>query len=103
MTVKNAAGKSDELKVVAILKTSLDSSVTGSYVDAQTFDGLVGDTAPTVAFIDTKPNAQSETNDAIEALAAQRPDISATGGQLRRAADRARSSTSSSTPSTACS
>ena len=82
VTVKNAAGTSEQLKVVAILKTSLDSSVTGSYVDEQTFDGLVGDTAPTVAFLNTEPNAQSETNDAIEALAAERPDISAQEGNF---------------------
>jgi putative ABC transport system permease protein len=80
--VKNVAGKSEQLKVVAVLKGSLDSSVTGSYVDEQTFDGLVGDTAPTVAFVNTKPNAQTETNDAIEALAAQRPDISAQEGNF---------------------
>jgi putative ABC transport system permease protein len=82
VTVKNAEGKSEQLKVVAILKSSLDSSVTGSYVDEQTFDRLVGATAPTVAFLNTKPNAQSETNDAIEALAAQRPDISAQEGNF---------------------
>jgi putative ABC transport system permease protein len=80
--VKNAAGKSEQLKVVAILKTSLDSSVTGSYVDEQTFDSLVGDTAPTVGFLNTAPNAQSETNDAIEALAAERPDIEAQEGNF---------------------
>jgi putative ABC transport system permease protein len=82
VTVKNIEGKSEQLKVAAILKGSLDSSVTGSYVDEQTFDGLVGDTAPTVAFVNTKPNAQSETNDAIEALAAERPDISAQEGNF---------------------
>ncbi|MGZ8697811.1 MAG: ABC transporter permease [Gaiellaceae bacterium] len=80
VVVKNSTGESAQLKVVAILKTSLDTATTGSYVDEQTFDQLVGDTAPTVAFLDTKPNAQSETADAIEALAAQRPDISAQEG-----------------------
>jgi putative ABC transport system permease protein len=82
VVVKNAAGTSEQLKVAAILKSSLDTATTGSYVEEQTFDGLVGDTAPTVAFLNTEPNAQSETADAIEALAAQRPDIAAQEGNF---------------------
>jgi putative ABC transport system permease protein len=82
VTVKNSTGKSVQLEVAAILKTSLDTATTGSYVDVQTFDDLVGDTAPTVAFLDTVPNAQTETKDEIDKLAAQRPDITAQEGNF---------------------
>jgi putative ABC transport system permease protein len=82
VVVKDANGNTAKLKVAAILKSSLDTLTTGSYVAKESFDALVGDTAPTVAFLDTEPNAQSETSDAIDALAAERPDIDATEGNF---------------------
>jgi putative ABC transport system permease protein len=75
VTIANAAGDELQLTVAAVIKSSLDTSVTGNYVDKQTFDSLVGNTAPTVAFLDTAPGAQSDTKDAIETLVKQRPDV----------------------------
>ena len=82
VTVKNSSGGSAQLKVVAILKLSLDTTTTGSYVAKETFDDLVGSTAPTVAFLDTAQGAQTETKDAIEALTKQRPDVSVQEGNF---------------------
>jgi putative ABC transport system permease protein len=82
VVVTDANGNTSKLKVAAILKSSIDTLAAGSYVSKESFDALVGDTAPTVAFLDTEPNAQSETSDAIDALAAERPDISATEGNF---------------------
>ncbi|MGE0027281.1 MAG: ABC transporter permease [Thermoleophilia bacterium] len=73
-------GRSADLKVVAVTKLSIDSSQVGSLVTAPTFDRLVGDTAPTVAFVDVASGAQSETKDAIEAQADLRPDVTVTEG-----------------------
>ena len=73
-------GRSAELRVVAVVKLSIDSSQVGNLVTAGTFDRLVGDTAPTVAFIDAKAGDQSDTKDAIEDDAALRPDITVTEG-----------------------
>ena len=44
----------------------------GSFVAESTFDDLVGDTAPTVAFIDVASGAQSDTQGAITELTATR-------------------------------
>jgi putative ABC transport system permease protein len=51
-------------------------------VGKQTFDQLVGDTAPTVAFLDTVPNAATETKDRIEKLTKERPDITVRQGNF---------------------
>jgi len=82
VVVKNSEGKRADLKVAAILKFSLDTTTTGNYVPTPTFDALVGKTAPTVAFIDVASGAQSETKDAIDALAKQRPDITVQEGNV---------------------
>lgn len=81
VTVKGADGSAD-LKVVAVLKGSLDSSYTGNIVDSATFDRIAGPTAATVAFIDAAPGEQTDTKDAIEALADLRPDVSVIEGNL---------------------
>jgi len=80
VAVADAAGDSEKLKVAAIVKFSLDTAVTGSYVPKESFDRLVGDTAPTVAFIDATSGAESDTKDAIEAAVAERPDVDVTEG-----------------------
>jgi putative ABC transport system permease protein len=82
VAVEDSTGDRADLEVVAILKTSLDTTVTGSYVAKETFDELVGDTAPTVAFLDTAPNAATETKDAIEKLTKERPDITVQQGNF---------------------
>jgi putative ABC transport system permease protein len=81
VTVAAADGRSRRLKVVAVLdKNSIDAAQLGSYVDAATFRSVVGDKAPTVAFLDVKDGAQTETKNAIEDLADTRPDVTATEG-----------------------
>ena len=81
VTVANSNGQSRRLKVVAVLdRDSIDAAQLGSYVDARTFRSVVGDKAPTVAFMDVKDGAQSETKDAINDLADTRPDVTATEG-----------------------
>ncbi len=80
VTVVGNDGRRADLRVVAILKLSIDSSQVGSLVTPATFDRLVGDTAPTVAFLDVASGAQTETKDAIEAQTNLRPDITITEG-----------------------
>ena len=80
VTVVGNGGRSADLEVVAVVKLSIDSSQVGNLVTAGTFDRLVGDTAPTVAFIDAKAGDQSDTKDAIEKQSALRPDITVTEG-----------------------
>ncbi len=80
VAVADGSGRSEDLTVVAVLKDSVDSLLVGSIVPAGTFDALVGDSAPTVAFIDTASGAQSDTKEAIEERAALRPDITVTEG-----------------------
>ena len=78
--VTDNAGDAVRLRVVAQLKASPDSGQVGALVAKPTFDDLVGDTAPTVAFIDTAVGARADTEDAIKARADQRPDIKAVEG-----------------------
>lgn len=80
VTVTSSAGASVDLRVVAVIDQSVDSLTLGSFTTEATFDELVGDTAPTVAFIDLATGAQSDTKDAIEALTKLRPDITLTAG-----------------------
>jgi putative ABC transport system permease protein len=68
-------GRSADLKVVALLKPSIDANVVGSIVDRTTFDRLLGDVAPTVAFLDLADGAQTSTRHAIERRVELRPDI----------------------------
>jgi putative ABC transport system permease protein len=80
VTVADETGDTLDLEVAAVIKTSLDTSVTGNYVVEETFDSLVGDTAPTVAFTDVVSGAQSDTQDAIDERVAQRPDVEVFAG-----------------------
>jgi putative ABC transport system permease protein len=80
VTVVGNAGRSADLETAAVIKLSIDSSQVGNLVTAETFDELVGDTAPTVAFIDVASGEQSDTKDAIEEEASLRPDITVTEG-----------------------
>jgi putative ABC transport system permease protein len=80
VTIADSAGDSVDLEVVAVIEPSIDTSQTGSFVDEETFDSLVGDTAPTVAFMDVTSGAETDTKDAIEERAALRPDIEVTEG-----------------------
>jgi putative ABC transport system permease protein len=82
VVVKNSEGKSADLKVAAVLKFSLDTGMTGSYVPTGTFDGLVGATAPTVAFVGATSGEQTDTKDAIDTLTKQRPDITVQEGNF---------------------
>jgi putative ABC transport system permease protein len=80
VTVAAADGKTEELRVVATLKQGIDSSQVGNLVAVPTFDELVGETAPTVAFIDARSGTQTDTQKAIERAVEERPDITVTAG-----------------------
>ncbi|SKB10389.1 ABC transporter permease [Aeromicrobium choanae] len=80
VTVKVAQGADQDLRVVATLSPSQDTGQTGSIVDEKTFASLVGDAAPTVAFVDVASGAQGSTQRAIQDLADERPDITAQEG-----------------------
>ena len=82
VTVVDTAGDSADLEVVALLESSLDTGNIGNLVDTATFDALVGDTAPTAAFIDVTSGAQSDTGEAIQDVVATRPDISLVPGNV---------------------
>lgn len=80
VTVADNTGRSERLTVVAIVKDSIDSILVGNIVSVEDFDTLVGDTAPTVAFIDVESGGQSDVTDAIEEKTSLRPDITLTEG-----------------------
>lgn len=80
VTVEDSRGRTADLRVVAVLGLSQDTVQTGSLIAEGAFDALVGDVAPTVAFVDVASGAQTETKDAIEELADLRPDITAQEG-----------------------
>ena len=80
VTLTDSAGQTVDLQVAGVLKASLDSLLTGSFVDEATFNGFVGDTAATVAFINVASGAQSDVEDEIETITDLRPDITLTEG-----------------------
>jgi putative ABC transport system permease protein len=80
VTLSNSAGESVDLQVAGVLKGSLDTYLTGNFVDEATFNGFVGDTAATVAFINVASGAQSDVEDEIETITDLRPDITLTEG-----------------------
>lgn len=80
VTVADSEGERVDLEVVATLSPSLDSAQLGSLVDEAAFDALVGDTAPTAAFVDTVEGAQTDVEEALDELTADRPDITVTEG-----------------------
>ncbi|MEQ6902933.1 FtsX-like permease family protein [Nocardioides sp. YIM 152588] len=80
VSVEDTDGQRSDLTVVALLEPSLDAAQAGSIVDQATFEDLVGDVAPTVAFIDVASGAQSETKRDIEDIADLRPDITVQPG-----------------------
>jgi len=80
VTVANASGDSVDLEVVAILKGTIDSAQVGSLVDTETFDDLVGDTAPIAAFIDVKDGSQTDVENRIDDRLSRRPDITLSAG-----------------------
>ena len=80
VTAVGTTGQSADLHVVAIMKDSIDGLQIGSLVTNDTLTALVGDSAPTVAFIDAAPGAQSATEDRITDLTDLRPDITLTVG-----------------------
>lgn len=80
LTVADSDGNSIDVTVVALLDPTIDAASVGNLVDTATFDSLVGDTAPTAAFLDVTSGAQSDTEDAIDDVVATRPDIALTAG-----------------------
>ena len=80
VTVKDNRDRKADLEVVALVEQSVDSAQVVSLVNAGTFDQLVGDVAPTVAFIDIESGAETPAKKGIEAIADLRPDITVTQG-----------------------
>jgi putative ABC transport system permease protein len=78
--VETSDGKTQTLRVAAVLKASIDASIVGGLVAPQTLDALVGQAAPTVAFVDAEEGAQTKTQDGVEDIAAARPDVSVSPG-----------------------
>lgn len=79
--VVDADGNTANLKVAAVVDTaSIDGKQLGSLVSAETMKGLAGPTPPTVAFMDVKTGSESETKDAINAVADRRPDVTVAEG-----------------------
>jgi putative ABC transport system permease protein len=80
VTVRTTTGRQADLKVVAVLKPSLDSQLTGAFTSSAAFDRLAGDVAPTVAFVDTASGSQTDTKKDLEQIADTRPDITVSEG-----------------------
>ncbi|MCB0962587.1 MAG: FtsX-like permease family protein [Acidimicrobiales bacterium] len=80
VTLTNSVGDTLDVEVVGIVGSTLDTSLTGSFLPTDTFDAFVGETAPTAAFIDVASGAQSEVEDEIAAITDQRPDITLVSG-----------------------
>jgi len=80
VNVVTSQGATRDLRVVAVLDTTIDAADVGNLVEPTTFDALVGETAPTAAFIDAVDGAESDTRDAIDNVVARRPDITVTEG-----------------------
>ena len=80
VTLVDSRGDTVDLVVAGLIKGNLDTYRTGSLVDTQTFDQFVGDTAPTVAFVDVATGAQTDVEDAVDAVTSLRPDITVTRG-----------------------
>jgi len=80
VTVADAQRKATPLTVAVVLDMTIDALQMGSIVDQVTFAEVVGERAPTVAFIDAEPDEQSDTKDRIQDLADLRPDITLTVG-----------------------
>lgn len=80
VTVTDTRGKSEDLEVAAVLEQSIDAITLGSITPPETFDALVGDTAPTEALVDAESGEQTDTKKEIEDLTADRPDITVSEG-----------------------
>jgi putative ABC transport system permease protein len=80
VTYQSAQGSTVELTVAGVIKSSLDSLRLGNLTTPTSFDGFVGETAPTEAFIDTEDAVQSDVQDEIEKITDLRPDIALTAG-----------------------
>jgi putative ABC transport system permease protein len=80
VTFTNSEGGTADLEVVGAVKSTIDTAVTGGFVDEETFDDFVGDTAPTAGFIDAGSGEQSDVEDAIKDVTDLRPDVTLQAG-----------------------
>jgi putative ABC transport system permease protein len=81
-TFTDSRGESVDLEVVGIVGVSIDAILTGAITEPTTFEAFVGERAPTVAFIATRPGAQTDTGDEIERITSLRPDVTVQAGNL---------------------
>ena len=83
VSVTRPGGVGVDLEVVAVLENNIDTSTLGSITDAATLDRIVGRTEPNGAFVGVADAADPDaTEDAIDAVAARRPDVSVTPGNV---------------------
>lgn len=75
VSVTDATGGSLRLQVVAVFEPGLDLEFVGNLVHPDDFAALVGQTAPTVAFIDVETGFKSESVEAVEEHLKARPDL----------------------------
>jgi putative ABC transport system permease protein len=80
ITVTTTGGASLDLEVIALLQAGLDQAQIGDLLSAEDFDELVGDSAPTVAFVDAVDGTESDTEDLLNDALATRPDIAVIPG-----------------------
>lgn len=80
VSVTDATGGSLSLRVVAVFEPGLDLEFVGNLVHEDDFDSLVGQTAPTVAFIDVETGFKSESVEAVEDHIKARPDLQLVDG-----------------------
>lgn len=80
--VQSTSGKPVELTVAALLVPNQDSAQTGAFVSPETLTSVLGQSAPTAAFVDLADGASDKTKDAVQAVADRRPDITAIEGNV---------------------
>jgi putative ABC transport system permease protein len=74
-TVADGSGQEVRLRVATVLEGSIDASAVGALVAPATFEQLVGDVAPTVAFVDLADGEQTAARSAVQRRVDLRPDI----------------------------
>jgi len=69
-------GSTFDLEVVGVMDASIDATLLGGLVTADTFEGIFGAGAPNEAFIDVADGEQTDVEDRIEEVTDLRPDLS---------------------------
>jgi putative ABC transport system permease protein len=75
-------GQPTDLEVVALLTPNVDTGQVGSLVSPESYDAIVGDATPTIAFVDLADEAGEATDDALTQVTERRPDVTAIQGNI---------------------